>query len=325
MSRLACGLSWLMAAAWLVCGPTAVTAAEEYSSRPITLVAPFAAGSGTDTVSRVIAQRLSDILKATVIVENRPGANGAVGAAVAARAKPDGYTLLAGGVSTHAANPSLLKSIQYDPVKDFDPVAQLGTFPYFLFVSPEVPAKDVRELIALAKAKPNLLSFAHANALGQLSGEMLKKRTGTELVGVPYRSSPQGVTDLLAGRVSVMFVDMPAAMAQVEGGKLRVFATTTLTRSALFPQYPSMTEAGVDLFDLSAWTGIFVPKGTPPEIVAKLSAALREAIGDDATRKRLAGMGFEANWASPADFAKRVNTDLEVWATLTKEAGIEPK
>lgn len=297
--------------------------AETYPSRPITLIVPFGPGSGTDSVARVVMTRLSDVLKQTVVVDNRAGANGAIGATAAARATPDGYTLMIGGVSTHAANPSLMKSIQYDPKADFAPIAQLGVFPYFLIVYPGVPANSVAELIALAKQKPGELSYAYGNAIGQLAGAMLKKRTGTDLLAVPYKSSPQGVTDLMTGQVSMMFVDTTAALPQVKAGKLRALATTTQDRSALFPELPSMKEAGIDLFDLSAWTGIFAPTGTPPKVIAKLSDALRGVLAEPAVRESLAKIGFEAKWTGPKDFSARVSGDADLWVTLTKEAGIE--
>lgn len=297
--------------------------AQSYPSRTITLIVPFAAGSGTDSVARIVTQRLAEVLKTSIVIDNRAGANGAIGAAAAARATPDGYTLMIGGVSTHAANPSLMKSIQYDPKGDFLPISQLGIFPYFLIVNPEIPAKSVKELVALAKAKPGTLSFAYGNAIGQIAGEMLKTRTATDLLAVPYKSSPQGVTDLIAGRVSMMFVDMTAAMSQVQAGQLRALATASRDRSALFADLPSIKEAGVDLFDITAWTGFFAPKGAPPDVVERLAEALHQVMDDPAVRARLAAIGFEAKWASPSAFGERVADDLELWVRLTREAGIE--
>lgn len=297
--------------------------AQGYPSRTITLIVPFAAGSGTDSVARIVTQRLAEVLKTSIVIDNRAGANGAIGAAAAARATPDGYTLMIGGVSTHAANPSLMKSIQYDPKGDFLPISQLGIFPYFLIVNPEIPAKSVKELAALAKAKPGTLSFAYGNAIGQIAGEMLKTRTGTDLLAVPYKSSPQGVTDLIAGRVSMMFVDMTAAMSQVQAGQLRALATASRDRTALFADLPSIKEAGIDLFDITAWTGFFAPKGTSPEVIERLAEALQRVMDDPAVRASLAAIGFEAKWASPSAFGARVADDLELWVRLTREAGIE--
>ena len=297
--------------------------AEDYPSQRITVIAPFAPGSGTDGVARIVFQRVSELLKTTIIVENRVGANGALGAAVGAHSTPDGYTLFVGGTSTHSANPSMLKSIQYDPIADFVPISQCGLFPYFLIVDPSLPVKSVADIVALAKSKPGTMSFGYANALGQLSGEALKRRAGIDIAAVPYRSSPQVVTDLIAGRVSLMFMDMAPAVGQVKSGQAKAIATTNLQRSVLFPEIPTMKESGLEFINISAWTGIFAPKGTPPEIVAKLADTVREALTDPGTRERLAGIGFETHWVGPAEFGKHVKDDMELWATVTKEAGIE--
>jgi len=299
--------------------------AETYPARPITVIVPFAAGSGTDSVTRIVTRRLSELLKTPVIIDNRAGGNGTIGATAAARAAPDGYTLTVGGVTTHAANPSLLKSIQYNPKADFVPVAELGIFPYFLIVHPDIKASTVKELVEQTKAKPGTFTFAYGNAIGQLAGAMLKSLTSADLLAVPYKSSPPAVTDLLAGRVSMMFVDMTVALGQVKAGQLRALATTTQTRTALFPDLPSMKEAGLERFELTAWTGFFAPKNTPPEIVTRLADALRQVTEDAEVRSSLAQIGFDAQWAGPAAFSERVAHDLDLWARLTKEAGIEPQ
>lgn len=303
-----------------VCG---LATAEPYPSRRITVIVPFAAGSGTDGVARIVTQRLGEMLKTTVVVENRPGASGAIGAVAAARSAPDGYTLLFGGSSTHAANPSLLKSIQYSPTEDFTPIARVGLFPYILVIHPGIEANNVGELVALAKRKPGTLSFAYANALGQLAGEMFKRRAGIDLQAVPYKSSPEGITDVVAGRVSMMFGDMIAALPLTRSGQLRALATITRDRSTLLSELPSMQEQGLDFRNLSAWTGLFAPKGTPPEVVETLSGLLRDILAEPPVRQRLAEIGFEAQWIEPKEFAERLAADILLWATLTKEAGIE--
>lgn len=297
--------------------------AETYPSRRITVIVPFGAGSGTDSVARIVTQRLAEVLKAIIVVENRPGASGSIGAAAAARSAPDGYTLFSGGSSTHAANPSLLKSIQYSPMEDFVPIARLGVFPYILVINPGIEARNVGELVALAKQKPGSMSFAYGNALGQLAGEMFKRRAGIDLQAVPYKSSPEGVTDVIAGRVSMMFSDMTPVLPLTRSGQLRALATITENRSALFSELPSVQEQGLDFRNLSAWTGLFAPRGTAPEVVEKLSGALREILAEPAIRQRLAEIGFEAQWIAPKEFSERVAADIELWATLTKEAGIE--
>jgi tripartite-type tricarboxylate transporter receptor subunit TctC len=298
-------------------------AAQTYPAKRITVIVPFGAGSGTDGVARVVTQRLAEVLKATIVVENRPGASGAIGTVATARSAPDGYTLMFGGSSTHAANPSLLKSIQYSPTEDFTPIGRVGLFPYILVIHPGIEAKSVGELVALAKQKPGTMSFAYANALGQLAGEMFKRRAGIDIQAVPYKSSPEGITDVIAGRVSLMFNDATATQSLAQSGQLRALATITKDRSKLLSELPTIQEQGVDLGNLSAWTGLFAPKGTPPEVVEKLSGVLREILAEPAIRQRLAEIGFEEQWLNAKDFGEFVAAENNLWAALTKEAGIE--
>jgi tripartite-type tricarboxylate transporter receptor subunit TctC len=217
----------------------------------------------------------------------------------------------------------MLKSIQYDPIADFVPISQFGLFPYFLIVDAGLPVKNVTELVALAKSKPGSLTFGYANALGQLSGEAFKRRAGIDIAAVPYRNSPQVVTDIIGQRVSMTFTDMAPAVSQVETGHARALATTNPVRSSRFPEIPTMKEGGLEFIDISAWTGLFAPKDTPPGIVATLSEGVREVLGEAAIRSRLAEIGFEARWVGSVDFAKHVRSDMELWATATREAGIE--
>ena len=297
--------------------------AQTYPAKRITVIVPFGAGSGTDGVARVVTQRLAEVLKTTIVVENRPGASGAIGAVATARSAPDGYTLMFGGSSTHAANPSLLKSIQYSPKDDFAPIARVGLFPYILVVHPGIEAKSVGELIALAKQKPGSMSVAYSNALGQLAGEMFKRRAGIDVQAVPYKSSPEAITDVIAGRVSMMFNDVTSTLPLARSGQLRAFATITKNRTPLLSELPTIQEQGIDFGNLSAWTGMFAPKGTPPEVVEQLSGALREILDEPAVRQRLAEIGFEAQWLNSKSFGEFVAAEIELWAALTKEAGIE--
>jgi len=315
MRRLALAVTLFV----VTCG---IATADTYPSRRITVIVPFGAGSGTDSVARIVTQPLAEKLKATIVVENRAGASGAIGA-VAARSAPDGYTLFFGGSSTQAANPSLLKSIQYDPKTDFAPIARLGLFPYIVVVHPDVQAKTIGELVALAKQKPGTLSFAYGNALGQLSGEMFKRRTGVDVQAIPYKSTPEAVTDLLAGRVSMMFTDMTPVLSLIRSGQLRAVATITPERSPLLSDLPSIQEQGLDYRSLSAWTGMFAPKDTPADVIARLTELLREIVADPAIKQRLAEIGFEARYIPPKEFADFVAGDIELWAAATKEAGIE--
>jgi tripartite-type tricarboxylate transporter receptor subunit TctC len=299
--------------------------AQAYPTHYITLIVPLAAGTGTDTVARLVAAKLGEALGTQIIVENKVGANGAIGAAAAARAAPDGYTLLIGGVTTHASNPNLMKSISYNPVKDFAPIEQLGVYPYALLVSGKSPYQTLGEMVAAAKGQPGVLSFAYANALGQLSGEMLKRRASVDINAVPYRSSPQAITDIIGGRVTMMFVDTPPAVAQIEAKTLRAVAVTTERRTALLPDVPTMAEAGFEGPRVEAWTGLFAPAKTPAPIIAKLSASLVTVLAQPGIKTQLAAMGFEVQPASAQDLGARVASDVALWAVLTKEAGLEPQ
>jgi tripartite-type tricarboxylate transporter receptor subunit TctC len=299
--------------------------AQAYPTHYITLIVPLAAGTGTDTVARLVAAKLGEALGTQIIVENKVGANGAIGAAAAARAAPDGYTLLIGGVTTHASNPNLMKSISYNPVKDFAPIEQLGVYPYALLVSGKSPYQTLGEMVAAAKSQPDVLSFAYANALGQLSGEMLKRRASVDINAVPYRSSPQAITDIIGGRVTMMFVDTPPAVAQIEAKTLRAVAVTTEHRTALLPNVPTIAEAGFEGPRVEAWTGLFAPAKTPAPIVAKLSANLVTVLAQPGIKTQLAAMGFEVQPASAQDLGARVANDVALWAVLTKEAGLEPQ
>src|SRR5262249_45886923 len=231
----------LLVAAWAVF--TAAVHAETYPSRPITLIVPFGAGSGTDMISRVVGQHLSTALKQQVVVEDRPGANGAIAAAYVARSAPDGYTLLMSTNSPHSAAPFLTKNVPYDPVKDFAPLSRVGSFTLMLVVNPEIPANSVAELIAYAKANPGKLTFASGNTSGIVAGETLKHWAGIDILHVPYKSVPPALNDVLGGRVSMMFTDLTAGLPHIQAGKLRRLGVTRLPRSALFPSGPALDDA----------------------------------------------------------------------------------
>src|SRR5689334_12115053 len=272
--------------------------ADNYPSKPITLVAVFGPGSASDTICRVIAQPLSVALKESVIVENRPGANGALAAQYVARSAPDGYTLLMGTNSPLSAVPFMMKSPPYDAVKDFTPITRVGSFTLMLVVNPGIPAKSMKELIEYAKANPGKLSFASANTSGIVAGETLKHWAEIDLLHVPYKSTPPALQDLIAGRVSMMFTDLTTGLPHVHSGAVRALAVTRLKRSALFPELPTLDESGVEGFDMDSWAGIVAPARTPPEIVARLNGELRTIIDDPAIKAKLKNVGFEA-FSSP--------------------------
>src|ERR1700719_1639740 len=279
----------LAAAALAVLGSAAD--ADEYPNKPVTLVAVFGPGSASDTICRVIAQPLSLALKESVIVENRPGANGALAAFYVARSAPDGYTLLMGTNSPLSAAPFLMRNLSYDPVKDFEPVSRVGSFTLMLVVNSSLPVKSVKELIDYAKAHPSKLSFASANTSGIVAGETLAHWAGLDMLHVPYKSSPPAIEDVIAGRVSMMIVDFTVAMPHVSSGQVRALAVTRLKRSPLFPDLPTLDEAGLEGFELDAWAGLVAPAKTPPAIVAKLNGAIAKIIDDPATKQRFRNVG----------------------------------
>jgi tripartite-type tricarboxylate transporter receptor subunit TctC len=296
-----------------------------YPSKPITIIVPFGAGSGTDAITRIIGQHLGVALNQTIVVENKPGANGAIAAAYVARSAPDGYTLLMSTNSPHSAAPSLNKTLAYDPIKDFAPLTRVGSYTLMLLLNPDVPAKSVPELIAHAKANPGKLSFGSGNTSGVVAGETLKAWAGLDIVHVPYRSVPAALNDVLGGRVSMIFADLTPGLPHVRSGKLRALAVTRLQRSKLIPELPSLHEAGVTNFDMDSWAGMFAPANTPPEIVTRLSVELRKIIDNPEINARLAAIGFEAFSSSPQELGEYVKVQLAKWTKMIKDAGIEPE
>ena len=299
--------------------------ADNYPSRPITLVAVFGPGSASDTICRVIAQPLSVALNESVIVESRPGANGALAALYVARSASDGHTLLMATNSPLSVVPFLMKNVSYDPVKDFTPVTRVGSFTLMLVVNPSLPVKTVKELIEYAKANPGKLSFASANTSGIVAGETLIHWAEIDMLHVPYKSSPPAIQDVLAGRVSMMFTDLTTGLPHVKSGALRALAVTRLHRSSLFPELPTLDEAGVTGFDMDSWAGIVAPAGTPPEIVTRLNTELRKIIDSPDVKKTLGRVGFEAFSSSSKEFEDTIKVQLGKWGKMVKDAGIQPQ
>jgi tripartite-type tricarboxylate transporter receptor subunit TctC len=299
--------------------------AETYPSKPITIIVPFGPGSATDTITRVIGQHLSVALNQSVVVETRPGANGAIAAAYVARAPADGYTLFMSTNSPHSAAPTLNKTIAYDPIKDFAPITRVGSYTLMLVLNPAVPAKSVAELIAYAKANPGKLSFASGNSSGVVAGETLKSWAGIDMVHVPYRSVPPALNDVLGGRVSMMFSDLTTGLPHVKANALRALAVTRMQRSTLFPELPTLHEAGVTGFDMDSWAAMFAPADTPRETITLLNAELRKIIDNPETKARLGMVGFEAFSSTPEELGEFVKVQLVKWTKMIKDAGIEPE
>jgi tripartite-type tricarboxylate transporter receptor subunit TctC len=294
-----------------------------YPTRTITLVLPFAAGSGTDTTTRIISKELGTALGVGMVIDNKAGANGSIAASYVARANPDGYTLFVTTNTTHSANPYLLKSLSYDPMRDFTPIARTGDLPFMLVINPEIPANSVQELIALAKKEPGKYSYASGSSSAIVSGATFARLAGLDLLHVPYKSSPPALTDVIAGRVSMMFVDVLTGLPHVNGKALKALAVTTKNRSALLPELPSMDEAGVKGFDITSWQGYLGPANLPKDIVLKLNGEIQKIINRPEIKKELGERGMEAFSGPPEEFEKFLKDQLVVWEKLIADAGIE--
>jgi len=289
------------------------------------MIVPFGPGSGSDTISRVVAQHLGAALKQSVVVEDRPGANGALAALYVARAAPDGYTLFMSTNSPHSAAPFLMKNVGYDAVKDFAAITRMGSFTLMLCVHPSIAAKSVKELIEYGKANPGKLSFASGNTSGIVAGETLKHWAEIDMLHVPYKTVPVALNDVLAGRVSMMFADLTTGLPHVKAGSLRALAVTRIKRSTLVPELPTLDEAGVTGFDMDSWAGIFAPAGTPADIITLLNTELRKIIDSPEVKSTLGNAGFEAFSSSPEELAELVKEQLGKWGKMIKDAGIQPE
>jgi tripartite-type tricarboxylate transporter receptor subunit TctC len=300
-------------------------AAQTYPSRNIKFIVPFAAGSATDALARIVGEHASKLLGQSIIVENMAGANGNLAAQNVARAEPDGYTVLITTNTTHGANQSLMKNVPYDAINSFEPVTKLGTITLALITNPSVPAKNVQELITYAKGNPGKLTFGWGSSSSRIAGEMLKSLGGVDIQGVPYRSNPQAITDLLGGQINIVFADISTTLPQVRAGKVTGFAVSTAKRSPLAPELPTMEEAGVKGYDLAAWFAAFVPAKTPTPVVDKLRDALVAAVNDKSIQDKLLAAGIEPESSTPVELKVFVGTEIKKWADIVKAAGIQPE
>ena len=315
---------FLAAIAAVLCGlMSPVSAQDVYPSRPISIVVAFGPGSGTDVGARLLGQKLSEALGRPVVIENKPGANGSIAAAYVAKAKPDGYTLFMGTNSTHGANPALMREMGYDPIRDFAPITRVAIFTSIIVVNPSMPVKNMKDLVAYGKA--NEMSLATGNASGVVMSETLARPLGWKLLRVPFKSNPQAMTEVIAGRVQVMFTDIAAASAQIKAGTLRPIVVTSKQRSALMPDLPTIAETAVADYDLSGWIALFAPAGTPRPIVDKLNAEVAKALASPEVRSKLLDLGAEPSPMPVAEFTTWVQQEVNKWTRLVKEAGIQPE
>jgi tripartite-type tricarboxylate transporter receptor subunit TctC len=315
--------SLLAAAACALGLPTAQ--ADTFPSKPITLVVPFAAGSGTDQMARVFAQAMGDEVKVPVVVDNRAGASGFLAAQYVAKAPPDGYTVLITTNTTQSANEHLFKKLPYDPVKDFAPVSLLSKGYMLLLVRPDSPYKSVGDLIAAARKSPGKLNFGSGSSSSRVASELLKQMAGVDMVNVPYKSNPMAITDLMGGQVDFMFADAPTALPQVEGGKLRALAVSGPRRIAAAPNIPTADEAGVKGYDMSYWTAVYLPARTPQAIVQKFNGWLAKASATPLAKEFLAKTSGEEALSTPEQLAQFQANESSKWGRVIKAAGIQPE
>ena len=294
-----------------------------FPTRPITLVVPFAAGGSTDVVSRIVGQKMGEILGQSIVIENRAGAGGNIGATAVAKANPDGYTILMGTISTHTLNPIMGKIKPYDPIKDFTPIVLLASIPNVLVVHPSLPVNTVQELIDLIKKEPGKHSYASSGNGTPLhvSGELFKRMTGVDLQHIPYRGAGPAMNDLVGGQVKVMFDNLPASAPFIRGGQIKALAVTVKERVPGF-DIPSMVEAGLKDYETYSWNGLFAPAGTPADIVAKINAAGNAAIKDTAVQNRLRDLSAVTVGSTPEQLAEHVKKELAIWEPVIKAANI---
>ena len=317
LSCVLCAAGW-----WLVFSPA--THAQTYPSKPIRFVVPYPPGGPLDIMARAIGQKLTGAMGQPVVIDNKPGAGGNIGADIAAKSAADGYTILMGAVATHAINPTLYPKIPYDPVKDFTPVALVAIVPNVLVVNPALLVISVKELIDLARARPGYLNFASGStgSTGHLAGELFNALAGVHMVHIPYKGGAPAMADLLAGQVQLMFDNLANSLPQVRGGKLRALAVTTAQRSAFAPELPTLAEAGVAGFDLTTWFGIFLPGNAPRDIVSRLYGEIVRALNAPDMRERLGNMGAAAPAGNtPENFALFIGQEFDKYARLIKATG----
>jgi tripartite-type tricarboxylate transporter receptor subunit TctC len=302
------------------CALSLTVQAQDYPQKPIKMITPYPPGGPTDVLARAISQKLSERLGQPIIIDNRPGASGMIGADLVAKAVPDGYTLLA-NASIHVINPSLYANPPYDAIKDFAPVSQIAEVPLVLVVNPALGVKTVQELIAKAKASPLNFASSGNGSAPHLAGEGFNIATGTKMQHIPYKGSGPAITDLIGGQVNLMFDSLPSSMPHIKSGRIIAIAVTTKKRSSALPNVPTVAESGVPGFDVSTWYGVWAPAATPPAIVRRVSSDVAAAVRTPEVRARLAELGAEPVGSTPEEFAAYNRTEAAKWAKIVKDSG----
>ncbi|HWI14799.1 MAG TPA: tripartite tricarboxylate transporter substrate binding protein [Burkholderiales bacterium] len=301
--------------------------ASNYPSKPIRLVVPFTPGGSTDILARVIGMKLTEAWGKQVVIDNRPGAGGNIGVDLVAKSPADGYTLVMGHIGTFGVNPTLYPKLPYDPIRDFQPITLVALVPNMLSVNPALPAKSVKELVTLAKAKPGTINFGSGGngSAAHLAGEYFKLMTKTEITHIPYRGTSPAVTDLIAGQIQMIITGVPPTLNFVKSGKLRALGVATSRRLALLPDLPTIAEAGVPGYEATQWYGVLAPAGTPKPIVTKLNAEMAKAIKGPDVREKLAADAAEPVGNSPEEFGAFIKKEIARWAPVVKASGARPE
>ncbi|MGE5522964.1 MAG: Bug family tripartite tricarboxylate transporter substrate binding protein [Rhodospirillaceae bacterium] len=316
---------YVLAAALLAAIDCTSAAAQGYPDKSIVFVVPFAAGSATDGVARIVGQEVTRESGQRVVVDDRPGANGFIGAQLVAKAAPDGYTAFVTTNTTHAANQHLFKQIPYDPVRDYAPVTALAKGYQVMVVNPRVPAKTVRDFTALAKKTPGRLTFGEGSSSARVAVELYQQMSGAKLVHVPYKSNPLGITDLIGGQIDVMIVDIPTGLPQVQSGRLRGLAVTSRARLPQTPDLPTMNEAGIEGYEMSYWFAAYLPAKTPVPVVKRLNELMVKAVATDAVKSFFAKNALESYTTTPEQLAAFQDAETEKWGRIIRAAGIQPE
>ena len=313
------------AIALLILALSCTAAFAEYPDKPVKIIVPYPPAGTTDILARLIAARLSDRMKQQFVIENRPGAGGSIGAVAVAKAPADGYTLLMGTVNTHGINSALFKNLAYDAVKDFVPITIVGSTPNVLMVNPAVPAKNLAELLALARAKPGGLNFGSTSQGGSphMSGELLKSMANVDIVHIPYKGAGPMLIDLIGGQVQIGFDNLPSSIGHIRSGKLRAIAVTTAARFPGAPEIPTMAESGVPGYEVSAWFGLLAPAGTPKAVIDTLYRNIADSLKQPEVVKQLFELGAEPGGNTPEAYARQIAADVEKWKKVVAATGVK--
>jgi len=319
------GLQAVLVALSLTLGIVASAVAQTYPNKPIRIIVPFPAGGNADILARILGQKMVESLGQQIVVENRAGAAGIIGAQAAAKSPPDGYTLFMGTTGTQTTNPAVYAKLPYDPLKDFAPVSNFAGSPYVLVVHPSLPVRNLKELIALAKARPGALYYASfgAGSSAHLTGVLLQTMAKIDIVHVPYKGGPPALADLVGGHVAIMFNLLPGVLPYVKAAKLRAIAVAAEKRTAAIPDMPTFAESGIADFHSDSWYGIFLPAATPKDIISKLNAEILRVLALPDVKQRLAAEGAEPMGGSPEQFAEQIRKDLARWSRVAREANVK--